>query len=191
MTTAVLGAKAAVAVVLLVAGGAKLADLDGFAAAIRLFLPRWLMLQSAGRAGGLSRRVPASLPVVAAAIAAGELLVGAASLCWPALGGVNLAVLALACGFTTVATVGYVFRRGQTCRCFGALTRRGFGPRTLAQALLITGAAFLAARPAVAAELQVGLGAHLLLLAGAGITALAAYTAAGALAGRAGPGMAG
>jgi hypothetical protein len=172
MSVAGFGAKAAVAVVLLVAGGAKLADLHGFAAAIGLFLPRrW------------PRRLRAGLPLAAAVIAAGELLLGAVSLCWPALGWVNVAVLALACGFIAVAAVGYARRGGQECRCFGALTRREFGPRALVQALLIGGAAWLAARPARPAQLQIGVSAHLLLLAGAAIMALAAGTAAGALAG--------
>jgi hypothetical protein len=181
MSIAALCAKAAVAVVLLVAGGAKLAGLEGFAGAIRLFLP-----------GRLPRMARAALPFVAAFIAVGELLIGLVSLCWPALGWVNVAALALACGFTAVAAVGYARRRGQLCSCFGALTRREFGPRTLVQAVLITGAAVLAAGPARPAQLQIGLNAHLLLLTGAGITIVAAYTAAGALAAaRTGPGMAG
>ena len=197
MTITVFGAKAAVAVVLLVAGGAKLADLDGFAAAIDLFLPGRLL-----HASGLRRRL---LPAAAAAIAASELLLGAVSLCWPGAVWVNLAVLALACGFTAVAAIGYAAHRGQSCRCFGALSRREFGPRALAQALLVTAAACLAIRPVAATQLQLGLAAHLLLLVAACVTALAAYAAAGALllsggttpqippmaADRAGPGMAG
>jgi hypothetical protein len=184
MTVAALGAKAAIAVVLLVSGGAKLAGLEGFAGAIRVFLP-----------DRLPRSWLAALPFVAAVfaamIAAGELLIGLVSLCWPALGWVNVVVLVLACAFTAVAVAGYARRRGQPCHCFGALTRRGFGPRTLVQALLITGAAVLATRPASPAQLQIGLSAHLLLLTGAGLTAVAAYTAAGALAaGRTGPGTA-
>jgi methylamine utilization protein MauE len=181
MSFAGLGAKAALAVVLLVAGGAKLAGLDGFAGAIRLFLP-----------GRLPRAALTALPFVAALIAAAELLIGLVSLCWPSLGWVNVAVLALACGFTAVAAIGYARRPGQPCSCFGALTRRGFGPRTLVQTLLLTGAAGLAARPARPAQLQIGLSAHLLLLTGAGMTVVAAYTAASALAaGRTGAGMAG
>jgi hypothetical protein len=181
MSVAEFGAKAALAVVLLVAGSAKLADLDDFAGAVGLFVPgRW------------PRLAPAAPPVVAVVLAVGELLIGVASLCWPGLGWVNVAVLALACGFTAVAAFGYARRRGQPCRCFGALSRRRFGPRALAQALLISGAAWLAARPISPAQLQIGQGARLLLLAGAGITALAAYSAAGALAaGRISPGMAG
>jgi Methylamine utilisation protein MauE len=180
MSLAELGAKAALAVVLLVAGSAKLAGLEGFAEAIRLFLP-----------GRLPRLALTALPIAAALIAAGELLTGLVSLCWPALGWVNVGVLILAGGFTAVAGVGYARRRGQPCNCFGALTRRGFGPRTLVQAVVITAVAWLAARPAGPARVQIGLSAHLLLLAGAGVTAVAAYTAASALAaGRAEPGMA-
>jgi methylamine utilization protein MauE len=185
VSIAALGAKAALAVVLLIAGGAKLADLDGFGAAIRLFLPDRLPPLAL-------TALPLVAAVIAAVIAAGELLIGLVSLCWPALGWVNVAVLALACGFTAVAAVGFARHRGQACRCFGALTRRGFGPSTLAQALVITGAAWLAAQPARAPQLQIGLSAHLLLLAGAGITGLAGYAAARALApGRTWPGMAG
>ena len=180
MSLAELGAKAALAVLLVVAGSAKLAGLEGFAGAIRLFLPGWL-----------PRPALTAVPFAAALIAAGELLTGLVSLCWPALGWVNVAVLALASGFTAVAAAGYARRRGQPCNCFGALTRRGFGPRTLVQAVLITGAAWLANQPARPSQLQIGLSAHLLLLAGAGITAVAAYTAASALAaGRSEPGMA-
>ena len=50
-------------------------------------------------------------PFVAAPIAVGELLIGLVSLCWPALGWVNVAALALACGFTAVAALGYARRR--------------------------------------------------------------------------------
>jgi hypothetical protein len=40
MDVSVLAAKSAVALVLLVAGGAKMADVAGFAATVRLFMPR-------------------------------------------------------------------------------------------------------------------------------------------------------
>lgn len=180
MVVLALGAKAAIAVLLLVAGGAKLADLAGFGAAIRLFLP-----------AAAPQRVLAVLPAASAALALAELLIGAASLCWPAVGWLNWLVLALACGFTVVAAVGYARYRGRPCRCFGALTRRSFGLRTIAQALLIAAVAGLALRPARPAQVDLGLAAHLLLLAAAGLLALAAFTAARALAtGSAQPGMA-
>jgi hypothetical protein len=166
MTTPILGAKAGLAVLLLVAGGAKLADLAGFEAAIRQFVP------------GRGRQLGS---VAATTIAAAELAAGVASLCWPALGFVNVAVLALAVGFLIVAAAGYVRRRGRPCRCFGALTRRVFGRRELGQSVAILAAAAIAARPVVPTAVQLAGAAHVLLLCGAGLTALAAFTAARAL----------
>ena len=171
MTVLVLAAKAAVAVLLLAAGGAKLADPASFAAAIRLFVPppapSW---------------VRSRVPAAAAAIVAAELVCGVASLCWPSAGWVNLAVLALACGFTVVAVVGYTRFRSRPCRCFGALTRRSFSVRSVVQSLVILAVAALATRPPGHAAVAIGLTAHLLLLAAAGLLALAASTAAKALA---------
>jgi hypothetical protein len=175
-----LGAKAAVAVLLMVAGGAKLADLSGFASAIRLFLP-----------AASPRPVLAGLPAASAGLALAELLTGAASLCSPAAHWLNWLVLGLASGFVAVAVVGYARYRGRACRCFGALTRRGFGIRTLGQALLIAAMAAVALRPARPAQIDLGLADRLLLLAAAGLLVLAAFTAARALApANARPGMA-
>ena len=180
MVVLALGAKAAIAVLLLVAGGAKLADPAGFAVAIRLFVP-----------AGAPQRVLAGLPAVSAALALAELLTGAASLCWPAARWLNWLVLAFACGFVVAAVVGYARHRGRPCRCFGALTRRSFGVRTIGQALLIAAVAGLALRPARPGQLDLGLASHLLLFAAAGLLGLAAFTAARALAaGNAQPGMA-
>jgi hypothetical protein len=172
VTVLVLAAKAALAVLLLASGGAKLPDIAGFATAIRLFVP--------GRAVA---RLPSVLPTVAITIAAAELLAGGISLCWPAAGWISPAVLALACGFAAVAGFGYVRHRGRPCHCFGALTRRGFGARTLLQAMLLVAAAALACQGVhPAAQLRLGAGMHVLLLAGAGLLAGAAGTAAKALA---------
>jgi hypothetical protein len=170
VTTLVLAAKAGLAVVLLAAGGAKLADLAGFASAVRMFVPSRAPLVLADRA-----------IVGAAVIAAAELAAGAVSLCWPGLNWANLVVLGLAGGFTAVAAVGYSRHRGRPCRCFGALTRREFSVRSLIQAMLMTCAAVLATRPVQPGELNLGLTAHLLLLAAAGLLAAAAGTAARAL----------
>ena len=179
MVVVALGAKAAIAVLLVVAGGAKLADPTGFAAAIRLFLP-----------AAAPPRVLAGLPGASAALALTELLTGAASLCWPAARWLNWLVLALACGFVVVAAVGFARHRGRPCRCFGALTRRSFGFRTIAQALVIAGAAGVALWPSRPAHVDLGVPAQLLLLAGAGLLGLAAFTAARALAaGNTRPGM--
>jgi hypothetical protein len=179
VTAVVLASKAAIAVLLLAAGGAKLADLAGFAAAIRLFVP--------ARAAA---RLPQAPRAVAIAIAAAELIAGAVSLCWPAVGWINLAVLALACGFAAVAGLGYARHRGRPCQCFGALTRRGFSARTLVQALVIVATAALAChRVEPAAQLKLDVGMHVLLLAAAGLMAGAARTAAKALAETATSGM--
>ena len=167
MTALVLAAKALLAVLLLAAGGAKLADPAGFMTAIRLFVPP--------RALGL-------VPSGAAAIIAAELATGAISLCWPSAAWANLAVLALACGFTVVAGIGYARFRGRPCQCFGALTRRSFSARSLLQSVVILAAAVLATRPVDGTAATLGLTAHVLLLAAAALMALAAYTAARALA---------
>jgi hypothetical protein len=171
VTALALAAKAALAVLLLAAGGAKLADRAGFAAAIRLFAP-----------SRPQARVHALVPAVAVAIIMAELIAGAVSLCWPAAAWANLAVLVLACGFVTVAGVGYARFRGRPCRCFGALTRRSFSVRGLFQSIVILAAATLAMRPVGQGPVAIGLTARLLLLAAAGLMALAARTAAKALA---------
>ena len=172
MTVLVLAAKAALAVLLLASGGAKLADIAGFAAAIRLFVP--------GRAVA---RLPVALPAAAITIAAVELIAGGLSLCWPAAGWMNPAVLVLGCGLGAVAGIGYVKHRGRPCHCFGALSRRGFSVRTLLQALVIVAAAALACqRVHPAPQLGLGAGMRVLLLAAAGLLAAGAATAAKVLA---------
>jgi hypothetical protein len=179
VTVLVLAAKAGLAVLLLASGGAKLADIAGFAATIRLFVP--------GRAVA---RLPQALSASAIAIAAVELIAGGISLGWPAAGWMNPAVLALGCGLAAVAGMGYVRHRGRPCHCFGALTRRGFSARTLLQALVIVAAAALACqRVHPAAELRLGAGMHVPLLVAAGLLAAAATTAAKALAKTATSGM--
>ena len=171
MTVLVLAAKAMVAVLLLAAGGAKLANPAGFAAAVRLFAPP--------RAPSFVR---GHVRAAATAVIGVELACGAVSLCWPSATWANLAVLALACGFTVVAAIGYARFRGRPCRCFGALTRRGFSVRSLVQSLVVLAAAIVATRPTSHATVAVGLTAHLLLLAVAGLLAITACTAARSLA---------
>jgi hypothetical protein len=167
----VLATKAAVAVLLLVSGGAKLPDLSGFAATIGLFAP--------ARA---SARVLAAAHHAAVAIAAAELVTGAVSLCWPQIGWVNPVVLAVSGSFVLVAGVGYARHRGRPCHCFGSLTKRGFGLPSLLRALVImmaAAAACVAVRPAPL--LHFALALHLLLLAAAVLMAAAAAAAARAL----------
>ena len=172
MTVLVLAAKAAIAVLLLASGGAKLADIAGFAATITLFVP----------ARAVARMSPA-LPAAAFAVAAAEVVAGGVSLCWPALRWANLVVLMLACGLAAAAALGYARYRDRPCQCFGALSRRGFSARTLVQAVVVLAIAALACqRVHPAAQLRLGAGMHVLLLAAAGLLAAAACTAAKALA---------
>jgi Methylamine utilisation protein MauE len=168
MTVLALTAKALVAVLLLVAGGAKLADLTGFAAAVRLLIPL---------------RLPGSTARTAAlAVAVAELALGLASLSSPATGWLNLAVLAVARGFVAVSVLGYAFHRGRSCRCFGALSpRRKFDALGMARAVVIAGAAGLATAGLPRAVVTIGTGDRILLLLTAALTSLAAFSAARAL----------
>ena len=167
MARVVLGCKAAIAVLLVAAGGAKLADLPGFAAAVRLFAPR-------GTA-------PALLRAVAVGVAIVEVVAGAASLSAPRAGWLNLLVLALSCGFVAVSAAGYGWHRGKSCRCFGALSRRGFTVAGVCRAVAIALAAAIAMVPVDASLVRVGLAGRLALAAGAVVVAVAAFSAAAAV----------
>lgn len=157
----VLACKASIAVLLLAAGGAKVADLAGFAAAVRLFVP--------GRARAL-----------AAVIAAGEAVAGAASLSLPAAGWLNPAVLAICCCFVVVSAVGYARYPGRACRCFGALSRRGFTPAGIGRAVALTLAAVAATASLPQAAITLGVLARLGLLGGGALVAIGAFSAAAA-----------
>lgn len=156
---AVLACKASIAVLLLAAGGAKLADLAGFAATVRLFVP--------GRAWAL-----------AAVIAAGEIGAGAASLSLPAVGWLNQAVFVICCGFLVVWAVGYARHAGRPCRCFGALSKRGFTLAGIGRAAGLTVAAFAATASVPGVAIRLSLLTRLGLLAGAALVAAAAFSAA-------------
>jgi hypothetical protein len=179
------GAKAGLAVLLLVAGAAKLAGLDGFAATVRLFVP-----------AGLRRR-PRWLPrLIALTVALGELGLGGASLAAPAAGWLNLAVLAAGGGFVVVSVIGYARHRGRSCRCFGALSQRRFDLAGLARSAAVLALAGLAtAGSATAGRATAGRGAAVplsdlalspadraLLLAGSALIVFVAFTAARSLA---------
>jgi hypothetical protein len=169
----VLAVKALVAVLLVAAGGAKLADLPGFAASVRLFLPGL-------GAPGLDRGV-------ALGVAAAEIAAGAASLSSPKAGWLNLAVLAICGGFVAVSAAGYRWHRGRSCRCFGALSRHRFNLAGLGRSLLIALGAGLATAPVRAAAIQLSAADRIGLLAGALLVAGAAFSAAAAVgAGRGG-----
>jgi methylamine utilization protein MauE len=170
-----LGAKAVLAVLLIVAGGAKLADLHGFASAVTMLAPRRL---------AVTRSWPGAARALALGVAAGELVLGGVSLAWPALGGVNLAVLGAGAGFVAVSAAGYAFRRGRSCRCFGALSRRTFDRAGLARAAGIAVVAALAATtaPATAAAVALTPASSGLLGGAAAALAAVAFTAARSLA---------
>jgi hypothetical protein len=177
MPIAVLGAKALLAVMLLVAGGAKLADLDSFAASVRLFLP----LRAAS---GESRLRPsrAGAGRIAWGVALAELALGAASLAFPAAWPLSLVVLAAAVTFAAVSGLGFAFHRGRSCRCFGALSRRTFDRAGLGRAAAVAALAGLAAAGAPPAAVALTPAGHGLLLAGSALAAFVAFTAARSLA---------
>jgi Methylamine utilisation protein MauE len=167
MDVLTIAAKAMLAVLLLTAGGGKLADIVGFAATVRLFVPV---------------RVPGSaIWACSLGIAVGEAVLGAVSLSWPSAAWPNLAVLALACGFLGVSAVGYTFYRGRSCSCFGALSRRRFDVVGIIRSAVVCAAAVIPISGIQSADLQAGDAARGLLAAGAVLLAYASFTAARAL----------
>jgi hypothetical protein len=163
-----LSAKSALAVMLLVAGAAKLADLPSFTATVRLFVPY---------------RAPAAVVRgTTLGIAVVELALGAASLSSPAAAWLNAVIVVLAAAFVAVSAFGYAFYRGRSCRCFGALSRRKFDVTAIFRSAVITAVAVAAMSGVRPASVQVGAAARVLLLAAACVLALAAFTAAEALA---------
>lgn len=167
MNTLALTAKVIVAVMLLVAGGAKLADVTGFAAGVRLLIP----IRMPGVAGR----------VIALSVAAAEVALGLASLSAPATGWLNTVVLGVACGFVAVSVWGYAFHRGHSCRCFGALSRRKFDALGITRALATAAAAALATAGLPRAMIEITAADQVLLLLTAALTSLAAFSAARAL----------
>lgn len=163
-----LAAKSLLAVMLLVAGSAKLADLASFAAAVRLFFP--------------VRIARIAVRWVAVGVAVTEFALGSVSLSWPAMGWINPAVFVLTCGFTAVSSAGYLFRRGQSCRCFGALTRREFDVATVARSAVIAVAAAVAMFRVGQALVAIDEVEHLLLLLAGVVVASAAFAASRSLA---------
>ena len=168
MDVLVLSAKSAIAVMLLAAGGAKLADLASFAATVRLFMPR-----------GVPRPARSG---IAFGIAAGEILLGAASLSFPAVRWLNLGVFAVTDMFVVVSVAGFVFYRGRSCRCFGALSQRKFDAAGIVRSVGIAGVAAIAIAGVPSLAVSISAAAHVLLLTATAILLLAAFTAAGALA---------
>jgi hypothetical protein len=167
MDALILSAKSVLALVLLIAGGAKLADLPSFAATLRLFLPRRL-------------RLPL-VRVCAGAIAIAELALGAASLSSPTITWLNPIVFACSCAFVVVSAAGYAFFRGRSCQCFGALSGRKFDLLSVARTVALLALAAIAMFSVQPASVQIGMPAKALLLTGAGFLALVTFTAARAL----------
>jgi hypothetical protein len=163
-----LAAKAALAALLLVAAGAKLADLDGFGSTVRLFVPR--------------RGAMPAPRTIAVGITLAELALGAASLSCPAASWLNPVVLAVGCAFLLVSVVGFAAHRGRSCRCFGALTRRTFDAAGIARSAVIAAAAAVAITPVPASSVRLAAAERVLLLAASGLLAIASFTAARALA---------
>jgi hypothetical protein len=160
----VLCAKTAVACLLIVAGGAKLADPASFASTVRLFIPLrvgWPLLSA-----------------IAVGVSLGELAVGLASLTLPAITALDVLVFAIACAFVAVSALGYAFHRGRSCRCFGALSQRTFDAAGVLRSAVIAGIAAVALAHVDAAAFRLDATARVLLFAAAGLLAVAAFTAA-------------
>ena len=159
----VTGAKSVIAMLLLVAGGAKLADVTAFAATMRLFLP-WQANRSIMRPWAFG-------------IALGEVVLGTASLSAPSVGWLNLVIFALTCMFVCVAAAGYILYRGRSCSCFGALSQRKFDGTGVLRSLVIAAVAGLALPSVPPAAVQVSmtdrslLGVAAVLIAGAALAA--------------------
>src|SRR5690242_1534057 len=103
MAAIALTCKATLAVLLVAAGAAKLADLRGFAATVQLFLP------------GSAVARPRLGYLAAIAVAAAEIAVGAASLSSPLATWLNVLVLGLCCAFVAVSAVGHARYPGRPC----------------------------------------------------------------------------
>lgn len=171
---AVLSCKAVISVLLLAAGGAKLADLPGFAGTVRLFVPRM--------AWALVKALPLAVGISVGELAAGEVSLSVPHARWP-----NLVVLAICLAFGVTWSVGYLRHRGRTCRCFGALSARGFDRAGIVRSALLVLAALAATAPVPARAVQLGLGGQLALLAGGALIACATYSAAAAASPRPAP----
>jgi len=160
----VLCAKTAVACLLIVAGGAKLSDPASFASTVRLFIPfrvAWPLLSA-----------------IAVGVSLGSSPPGLASLTLPAITALNAPVFAIACAFAAVSAMGYAFHRGRSCRCFGALSQRKFDASGVLRSAVTAGIAAVALAHTGPAAVQLDATARVLLLAAAGLLALAAFTAA-------------
>lgn len=169
MTDLILAAKAGLAVMLIVAGGAKLSDLASFTATVRLFVPRRRAYRSVVRATTLG-------------IVLAELLLGVASLSFPAQTWINASIFGVTCGFVVVSAYGFAFHRGRSCTCFGALSGRRFDRAGIVRSTAIAAIGALTLLAVTPGAVDVGLALRLLLLAAALLLSLVSMTAARALA---------
>ena len=88
-------------------------------------------------------------------------------------------VLATACAFLTISTLGYIRHRGKSCLCFGQLSNRVFDAAAVMRSLLIVGLAASVALIAVSqGAMQLATADHVLLLGGTVVVAVATCTAA-------------
>lgn len=166
MTIVVLGCKAVIAVLLVAAGGAKLADLAGFTGSVRLFAPR--------------RASARLLRATALSISLGEIGAGAASLSSPQVRWLNLVAAGFCCGFAAVWVAGYAWHRDRPCRCFGALSRRSFNLAGIGRTMVLALGAAVATVPVRQSLVAVTPAGRLALLAGSAVIAVAAFSAAAA-----------
>jgi hypothetical protein len=161
----VLATKSGLALMLVVAGSAKLAGVSSFAATVKLFIP----IQGS----------PRMMERIAVGIVTFELFLGGASLAFPSVAAINLLVLATGCAFLSVSSLGYVRHRGKSCLCFGQLSNRVFDAAGVMRSLVILGlAAGVVAIAVSRSSIQLATGDHVLLLGGAAVVAVATYTAA-------------
>jgi hypothetical protein len=173
MPAVFLGAKAALAVMLVLAGAAKFADLGGFGSTVRLFLPPAI---------GARNWSARAIGVIAAGVAGGELILGGASLSSPAVAWLNLAVFGATCAFVVVSGAGYAFHRGRSCSCFGGLSHRRFDRAGILRAVVIAGVAGLGTAAVPGPSTRLDLTDRFLLLAAAALLAGVAVSAARGLA---------
>jgi len=168
MNTIALCAKAALAVMLIVAGGAKLADRAGFAAVVRLFIP--------------VRALAPAYSYIALAIALAEVILGCASLSFPDVTWVNLIVFIAGCAFIVVSVTGLALHSGKSCNCFGTLSRRKFDVPSVFRSTIISAFAVLAMVGVSPSSVRLGVLTQALLLTAGAMLVAVSFTAAKALA---------
>jgi uncharacterized membrane protein YphA (DoxX/SURF4 family) len=125
------GARALVAATLVIAGGAKLADITGFDRTLRSL--------------GFSHLAGQSTAVLAVVVAAVEILLGL----WLAIGywavASSICAVVLLATFSLVTTVAVVGGSSASCKCFGALGDSLFGASGVFRVLSLTALSVLVA----------------------------------------------